>query len=750
MMHRRHFLQGTLGAMGAIGLSQLNLERYSQGYGRALAQNTRRKVALLVGINAYPARDRLYGPVTDVELQRQLLIHRFGFNPADVHVLTDAQATRANILGAYNEYLLNGVGPNDVVVLHFSGHGVKVNEDIVMRALLDEADRDCIDANCLNTALVPVDSASGGNEVQGILGHTLLLMRAALPTENVTLVLDCCYAGGGKRGNVIMRSQVTDLETRTGTAPPITQAEGEFQRTLLNRLGWGPQQLIEQIESPQGRGFVAASAKVNQQSADYPFNGFTAGAFTYLLTQHLWHEAQPLSSTISMVASSTTSLTRHSQIPEYDPQGITRTTQAPIYHVAPVAPAAEAVILNAGARTSGTVDLWLGGLDPNSLEAFDQGSEFSQIDTQGNPVATVRVVSRNGLRATGEMIPAAPGNPQGTPQGTTRGAASVTPLLQEQARGLPTTITLRLGLDDTLTAAEQASAPDQVRDLSFVEWVAVAPGQAPHPPHVLLGRYTAEIDQRMAQSGVVRRPEVGSVGLFSPTQEPLMVESFGAPGESLAAALSRRLKPQLTSLLVGRMLALMVNRTASQINVSLTVEHSGSRSGTTTRGGDDSALIIPRFAAQGIQTIPVGSPLTITVTNHEAIPLHLGLLAINAAGAVAVLFPLASDDANQDRVDPGASKSVNLVARAPLGIAQLLVIASPTSLQTTLRTLRRMASTLRSADQSAQAPDVMQEMFSTLDSRRSGSDSPPPSGPRRLDANAVAALSLLFEIVPPG
>ncbi|MEB3289500.1 MAG: hypothetical protein VKI82_06265, partial [Leptolyngbya sp.] len=617
--------------------------------------------------------------------------------------------------------------------------------------LLDEADRDCIDANCLNTALVPVDYGGGSSGVQGILGHTLLLMRSALPTENITLVLDCCYAGGGKRGNVIMRSQVTDLELRTNTAPPITQAEGEFQQTLLSRLGWGPQQLIEQIESRQGRGFVAASARANQQSADYPFEGFTAGAFTYLLTQYLWHEVRPLSVTIPAVASSTTRLSKHSQIPEYDPQGVTRSAQASIYHLDPVAPAAEAVILDAGARSGGTVNLWLGGLDPLSLEAFDQGSEFTQVDAQGNPVGTVRLLNRDGLRATGEIIP--PSSDQSANQGTTRGAAPATPLLQEQARAIPTTITLRLGLDDTLTAAEQASAPDQLRDLSFVEWVAVAPGQAPKPPHVLLGRYTAEIDQRMVQNGVARRPPVGSVGLFSPTQEPLMVESFGAPAESLADALRLRLKPQLTALLVGRMLALMVNQTASRINVSLTVDHQGSRSGTTTRSGDDSAIIIPQLTAQGIQSIPVNNQITITVTNHEVIPLHLGLLAINAAGEVAVLFPPASDNANQDRVDPGAAIPLpRLRAVEPLGIAQLLVIASPTSLQATLRALRRIASTLRSADQSAQAPNIMQKMFSALDSRRSGSESSSssPSGPRRLDVNAVAALSLLFEIVPPG
>jgi len=318
-LYRRHFLQGAAAALGAIALSPLALEHRAHRYGQALAQDTRRKVALLVGINAYAARDRLYGPLTDVELQRQLLIHHFGFNPADIHTLTDADATRENILGAYNEYILNSVGPEDVVVLHFSGHGARVNESEIMRSLLDQANLDCIDANCLNTALVPVDYGGDGGAVQGIMGHTLLLMRSALPTDNVTLVLDCCYAGGGKRGNVIMRSHLTDLELRTGTAPAITLAESEYQQTLLSRLNWGTPELIDQIRSQQGRGFVAASSRANQQSADYPFDGFTAGAFTYLLTQYLWHETRPLSVIIPAIASSTTRLSKHSQVPEYDP-----------------------------------------------------------------------------------------------------------------------------------------------------------------------------------------------------------------------------------------------------------------------------------------------------------------------------------------------------------------------------------------------------------------------------------------------
>ncbi|PSR18701.1 hypothetical protein C8255_06150 [filamentous cyanobacterium CCP3] len=737
-IHRRHFLQGAVGALGAIGLSQLHLENRALRYGQALAQDTRRKVGLLVGINAYSARDRLYGPLTDVELQRQLLIHRFGFNPNDIHTLTDANATRANILGTFDEYLLNSVGPEDVVVLHFSGHGARVNESEIMRSLLDQANLDCIDANCLNTALVPVDYGGDGGPVQGIMGHTLLLMRSVLPTDNVTLVLDCCYAGGGKRGNVIMRSHLTDLELRTSTAPAITLAESEYQQTLLSRLNWGTPELIDQIRSQQGKGFVAASSRANQQSADYPFDGFTAGAFTYLLTQYLWHETRPLSVTIPAIASGTTRLSKHSQVPEYDPQGVSRTAEAPIYHLDPVAPAAEAVLIETpGPKANGQVSLWLGGLDPLSLEAFDNSAEFTQVDQAGNPIGTIKLLRRDGLMATGEVIE----------QSAARSATPATPLLQERLRGIPATITLRVGLDDTLTAAEQAIATDQLKALTFIEWVSVEPGRSPKPPHVLLGRYTSAIESRMALSGVVRRPPVNSLGLFSTTQEPLMVESFGDPGEAMADALNRRLKPQFTSLLIGRMLALMVNQTASHINVSLAVEHQGSRSSTTTRGGSDSAIIIPQLTAQGIEPIPVDNRITITVTNHEAYPLHLGLLVIDAAGEVTVLYPPTSDDVNSDRVAPRAAINLPaLQAVEPYGITQLLVMASPNPLQSALRTLRRIAPTLRGSSNEASPEEVMRDMFNTLDSRRSSSLS--LSGPRLLDVNTIAALSLLFEIVP--
>ncbi|MBE9124991.1 MULTISPECIES: caspase family protein [unclassified Coleofasciculus] len=146
---RRQFLQFAGSALATIGFSQLDIIRQGDRYGKIMAQDTPRKLALLVGINDYPKSDRfrnLYGCLNDVELQQQLLIHRFGFNKNDILTLTNTQASRQGILDAFNEHLVKQSKPGDVVVFHFSGHGSEV------------FDPNPIDPNYkLNSTFVPAD-----------------------------------------------------------------------------------------------------------------------------------------------------------------------------------------------------------------------------------------------------------------------------------------------------------------------------------------------------------------------------------------------------------------------------------------------------------------------------------------------------------------------------------------------------------------------------------------------------------------
>ena len=151
MLHikRRQFLQFASSTLATLGLSQFNIIQKSHRYARVLAQETNRKLALLVGINNYPFGNTLAGCLTDVDLQKHLLVHRFGFNESDILTLTDntpEKPTRQNILMAFEEHLIKQAKPGDVVVFHFSGHGSQV------------ADPQCIykdnQGNCINSTLI--------------------------------------------------------------------------------------------------------------------------------------------------------------------------------------------------------------------------------------------------------------------------------------------------------------------------------------------------------------------------------------------------------------------------------------------------------------------------------------------------------------------------------------------------------------------------------------------------------------------
>jgi len=114
-MKRRDFLQHAALALTTLGVG----ESWMALGGNAIAgspdteilgQPTARKLALLVGINQYPSLGNapttvLSGCVTDVELQRELLIYKWGFNPSDILILTDSNATRKNIETAFISHL---------------------------------------------------------------------------------------------------------------------------------------------------------------------------------------------------------------------------------------------------------------------------------------------------------------------------------------------------------------------------------------------------------------------------------------------------------------------------------------------------------------------------------------------------------------------------------------------------------------------------------------------------------------------
>ncbi|MGB3692744.1 MAG: caspase family protein, partial [Spirulinaceae cyanobacterium] len=240
-MDRRTFLQRTAKAILSLGAAQGLLpwgksslaapliDRYLQ----TLAQPSARKLALLVGINQYPRGQNLMGCLTDVELQRELLIHRFGFLPEDILILKDKQATREDIETAFIEHLTGQAQSDDVVVFHFSGYGSQV---------------DIPGTEGFANSLIPVDGSlqtKGSPVVNELLEDTLILLAQSLATKKVTMVLDTSYVNTGKdfQGNLKLRSY-PKLPAKKSSPEELA-----FQEKLLLKINTGGKKIDPRTKS---------------------------------------------------------------------------------------------------------------------------------------------------------------------------------------------------------------------------------------------------------------------------------------------------------------------------------------------------------------------------------------------------------------------------------------------------------------------------------------------------------------------
>jgi Caspase domain len=261
-LDRRTFLQQaglavfTWGTTG-IGLdSRGNNNRLAsliQNYQQTLAQSTNRKLALLVGINRYPHHEHLDGCLTDVELQRELLIHRFGFNPQDIITLSDRASTRENIETAFVEHLGAQAKADDVVVFHFSGYGGQIKMPIFSEVATAE-DLNSVEYKLVNS-LIPVDGVISAEKAlisNSILQDTLLVLAQSLSTTKCTFVLDTSF-------NLSPRAKHSNFKIRSAGEVAQTPSSQELLfleqlRTDLANKGLKPSKRIK--SQPKDNGMI--------------------------------------------------------------------------------------------------------------------------------------------------------------------------------------------------------------------------------------------------------------------------------------------------------------------------------------------------------------------------------------------------------------------------------------------------------------------------------------------------------------
>lgn len=746
---RRHFLQFAGSTLATLGLSQFDFFQQSENYTKVLAQNTQRKLALLVGVNEY-SFSPLYGCVNDVMFQRELLIYRFGFKPQDIVTLTDAQATRQNMLAAFEEHLIKQAKPNDVVLFHFSGHGARVSDKPDCDSLVLKLSNECE-----NSTILPVDARSGG-AVRDIMGHTLFLLMSALKTENVTVVLDSCHSGGGKRGNLRIRSY--DLLE----IPQPSQEEFEYQRKLLGQLGLSKQEFINRRRKAIAKGVVIASAKREQFAVDARFNDFSAGAFSYIFTQYLWQQTgnESFNRSLVNVSRSTQIYARQQgqfQTPEFE-SNVKKPN--PLMYFTPLnASPAEAVIT----KTNGNeVELWLGGVDSQSLEAFDKDALFSVVDASGKERALVKLVSRQGLMGRGTLLNKA----QQTPlqPGT---------FLQERIRSIPNDITLKIGLDDSSLDSNTAQKAKQaLQAIKRIEAKALGTAEVQY----IFGGMTDARIRELQKRKVPKLPEINSFGLFLSTLDGIIPDSFGKPGESIEAAVNR-LKPKLKSLLAARLVKQMLGNTnTSRLSVTATMTIAGSQKvvgetfpirGVTKTSPTQPKPKIPAISQDGnISKLRLGTQIVFEIRNNESVPIYVSILVIDAAGDMAIIYPndwSASEratlvESNRRLVVPEVGvDTFKLTVSEPVGFSEALIIASTTPLRDSLKALKDIAISrgINTRSPIAVADDellnVASRLLDDLDAGTRGGITAEgvqiPTGVRGVDTKKLAAMSIPFEVV---
>jgi Caspase domain/Domain of unknown function (DUF4384) len=697
-MKRRQFFQlagstALLSASEAIVSTQL--AQSAQRLGSMLGQSGNRKLALLVGINAYPQGIRpLKGCLNDVALQRELLIHRFGFLPQDIVTLTDRAATRSGIVTTFEQHLIGQAKPGDVVVFHYSGHGSRV------------VDPDPISADGLNGTLVPYDYQTSSADVNAIMGRSLYLLTAALPTDQVTMVLDACYAGGGLgRNQPVTTEVVRAIESRapSGNAP-TSAADRADQQRWLQHMGLSPQAFKQRRQRGIALGVALGAAQRDQLATDTPFSDFHAGAFTYLLTRSLWQDSGSLGKIFIDLARRTKDIANSAgivQVPLYEVAPNTSAATQPTYFAPSPTSPAEAVVQKV---QGDQVQFWLGGISPESLLAFETGAVFRAADGSR---CEIEQTGRSGLVGYGRLR-----------QGQVRPGS----LLWEQVRGLPLDLTLKIGVEPTWVGAAAA-----LKAVSRVEPVAVNAGESG-------GK---SVDYRLQQQG-------DKIGLFTP-QAVALENTLGPAGESLPAAVER-LQPRFKTLLANRILRVLNNGSTSPLKVRMAVQVGGKPvNQVQTRGMGPSASALPS------QRLAPGTEIHLEVRNGETQPMHIAVVAVDSDGSLTVLYPADWSAASHTApVAPGVTltvpspaQSFRFVLQPPAGNLEVMTLASTAPLTQSLLALKQIA-----RQRSDKAPtgtpisldDPLGFMGTMLGDLRSGSTA------ATLNNSQLAVLSTVIEV----
>ncbi|UKP00885.1 caspase family protein [Nostoc sp. UHCC 0870] len=603
-MKRRSFLQRIGSILAVLGVTEAEWLTLGNRYYQALAQPTPRKLALLIGINQYQKSLSLNGCLTDVELQKELLIHRFGFQSSDILTLTEEEASREFIEAAFMEHLKEQAKPGDVVVFHFSGYGTRIQ----------------VAPDQIQNALVPTDenqALQNAPVANYLLEETLLLLLRSLSTDRVTAVLDTSYYPPNT-----VQTKGLRIRARPELAPgQLAPAELAFLEQLKTQIA--PKTQDAELTSPAL--VLSATSDLQQAAREVLLSGFSAGLFTYALTQQLWESLPSTTIQISLarVASAMSQLGSKQQpglvSKKKNQAGVTIENLLPDRMIG-----AEGAII-ATEDDDKAAQIWLGGLPAQVLEHYGINSRLA-LETGEQLV----VRSRTGLTAKAQLVKIGDVTP-----------LKVGQLLQETVRVLPRNLKLAVALDIGLDRIERVDATSAFASVPHVSTVV----EGEQPADYVFGK-------------LLQTPS--RYGLFSMGGEPIP-STTGEFGEAVKVA-ALRLVTKLPTLLAAKLWRLTDNEGSSRLPVKVSLEVVGiaprvvlQRETMRTVVADTSPKKSPSTQLSNLKppVIPIGSRIQYRVQNKSQKPIYLMLLGIKNNRTAIAFYPwqlLSAADTSENKL----------------------------------------------------------------------------------------------------
>jgi hypothetical protein len=230
--------------------------------------------AVIVGISDYmnfgpEIGGDLPGARNDARDFRDVLIAQKGFQPANIHMVLDGEATRERIVSELGTWLPSVVKPGDLVVFYFAGHGSQMWDT-------NGDEEDGLDETICPTNVVKGDTKNDipDDELNGLL--------KGIPTDNIVVVLDNCHAGSGTRAvTPFARPRSLDRVATTDVAKPANATAGQPVTSAAPDAA--PASVLE-IAAAQADEVAVDAEWPGEDGAPSTHNG----AFTRSFVRNLW------------------------------------------------------------------------------------------------------------------------------------------------------------------------------------------------------------------------------------------------------------------------------------------------------------------------------------------------------------------------------------------------------------------------------------------------------------------------------